>query len=74
MIQHKDCILYRIAPGDDGDTEEFTVSVEYEMHPPEPDVGIMSAWPEVHGVYCGKLQYYLTGEQYDDIVEQLRAE
>lgn len=71
-MRYKDCTLYRIAHGDDGDVEEFTVTVAYELHPPEPDVGIMDSWPEIHSVYDGKTRVRTTPEEFDALVEQLR--
>lgn len=72
-MHYKDCTLDRIAYGDDGDVEEFTVTVAYELHPPEPDVGIMEPWPEIHRVYGygGKARVFITGEDYDSLIEQL---
>jgi len=74
-MRYKDCTLYRIAHGDDGDTEEFTVTVGYELHPPEPDIGIMDAWPEICAVYVSPdtdTRYRVTPEEFDELVEQLR--
>jgi hypothetical protein len=77
-MRYKDCTLYRIASGDDDDIEEFTVTVGYELHPPEPDIGIMDSWPEICAVYVSpntdttKEQYRITPEEFDELVDQLR--
>lgn len=73
-MQYKNCTLYRIAHGDDGNVEEFTVTVAYELHPPEPDVGIMEPWPEIHFVHDGKTRYRYDDEEFDSLIEQLSDE
>jgi hypothetical protein len=70
-MHYKDCTLYRIAHGDDGDVEEFTVTVAYELHPPDSDVGIIEPWPEIHSVYDDKTRIRITDEEFDALVEQL---